>query len=510
MRIRYFAINVAQNEYRRNRIREQCANYNIPVEIFSAITPETLDTVPNRYDPKRTSRHWGRPLMDTELACGLSHICLWRRLMVDDSADAYVILEDDGTIVADLPALLDAVDFDGIDFLKLSGQHERPEKRVSALLGDHSLVKMAYGPLDTGAYLLTKPGAKRLERYCETMHMSIDVMMDRSYSHGVPVFAIKPYPVESRQNDNPDSPLVSDIGLRRNKYAPNKSEFEKFQTRVLRSCSSFSKRWSELSLFFDRNISKIVKGLAKKKVKIYRFFSIRTGKKYVKSVYGPIMKANWSDKTFNFAVDGSYGPTYAKYLQKIDHVFVFVDVGANQGLYSLIAAKNQHCKGVISFEPIPSTFEYLVDNVKQNGFQTQIATHMSAISEFSGEAKIFFCPDHSGKATLRDESEIGKSTIIKTVSAADLDQILPIGVPIYLKIDVEGHELEVLKEFLKCRAFQNIQSIYYEVDERWVNSESILNLLKEYSFREAGRNGNGRHYDQLVERTPDPSLSKSA
>ncbi len=248
MRIKYFAINVETNEYRRNRIREQCERLGINITVFKAITPATVSSVPNDYDPKRTSRHWGRPLMDTELGCGLSHISLWRQLLADPEADAYVVLEDDTTFLADLPNLLKLVNFEGIDFLKLTGQHKRPERALRNLTEEHHLVKMAYGPLDTGAYLLTKSGARRMEAYCKTMHMSIDVMMDRTYSHRVPVYAIKPYPAETRQNNNPDSPMVSDIGVRRKKYREDKTAMEKLQTRLLRSISSVQKRWATFAL----------------------------------------------------------------------------------------------------------------------------------------------------------------------------------------------------------------------------------------------------------------------
>src|ERR1041384_4654307 len=49
---------------------------------------------------------------------------------------------------------------------------------------------------------------------------------------------------------------------------------------------------------------------------------------------------------------------------------VFVDVGANIGLFTLIAARLVGPQGQVgSFEPTPETFARLKDNVQTNGFE---------------------------------------------------------------------------------------------------------------------------------------------
>ena len=149
--------------------------------------------------------------------------------------------EDDTTLLADLPKLIKEVDLHTIDFLKLSGQHKRLEKEQRALSEPYKLMKLAHGPLDAGAYLITKKGADRLEKYCSTMHMAIDVLMDRSYSHGVPIYSIQPYPAQTLQNENEGHPLCSNIGPRPNKYDPDKPFGERMITRILRLISSCQK-----------------------------------------------------------------------------------------------------------------------------------------------------------------------------------------------------------------------------------------------------------------------------
>jgi len=63
-----------------------------------------------------------------------------------------------------------------------------------------------------------------------------------------------------------------------------------------------------------------------------------TPPKYVKSFYGPLMFENWRDVTFRFCIRGSYGTVFSDYLKNYTKPFCFIDIGANQGLYSLIGA----------------------------------------------------------------------------------------------------------------------------------------------------------------------------
>ncbi|MCM5557651.1 glycosyltransferase family 25 protein [Pleomorphomonas sp. JP5] len=246
--IRYFAINVEKNTFRRERITSQCRRFGIPLEIFKAITPATISEVDSDYSEARTRRHWGRPLMPTERACGLSHLSLWRRLLADDACDAYVIFEDDVEIQADLPEIISEILAPNVDFVKFSGQHARPKKLVKNLKEGRALFKLAYGPLDASAYLLTKRGAKDLLAYCVTLHGAIDVLMDRSYDHGVPVFAVQPYPVQSLECSDPASPLFTDIGVRTAKYAADNSWTDRWHVRINRFVSSTKKRLAELAL----------------------------------------------------------------------------------------------------------------------------------------------------------------------------------------------------------------------------------------------------------------------
>lgn len=63
--------------------------------------------------------------------------------------------------------------------------------------------------------------------------------------------------------------------------------------------------------------------------------------KYVNSYYDIKLTPMWGDNTFKFCYCGGYGDFFANYLRNLDKNFVFIDIGANQGLYSIIAGNNE-------------------------------------------------------------------------------------------------------------------------------------------------------------------------
>ena len=66
----------------------------------------------------------------------------------------------------------------------------------------------------------------------------------------------------------------------------------------------------------------------------------------------------------------------------------FVDVGANIGYYSLVAAAVNPAIEVVSFEPMPAAFRYLKRNLALNGFE-HVKAEEVALSDVEGSATFF-------------------------------------------------------------------------------------------------------------------------
>lgn len=234
------------------------------------------------------------------------------------------------------------------------------------------------------------------------------------------------------------------------------------------------------------------------KLKLFNLFKFKN----VRTRYGVKCVSDFDDATFRFYFLGSYGFFYSNFLKSYASNFIFIDVGANKGLYSIIAAKNLNCEEVISFEPILETYEYLKQNCSLNDIIHKCQLHNLAISDACEVKKIPFDKYHSGKASIALEAESEQSNLV-SIHTVDKSIFSDISVEDHknyiLKVDVEGFELTVLEEIFKCEFSHAITNIFYEVDERWVNPSSIEKLLSENGFKNFKKNGMDEiHYDVLA------------
>src|SRR5690606_26973034 len=67
------------------------------------------------------------------------------------------------------------------------------------------------------------------------------------------------------------------------------------------------------------------------------------------------------------------------------HAKVILDIGANTGVYSLLACSVSDAAKVHSFEPVPRVYELLLRNVEVNNFAGRCEPHAVAISNQDSE-----------------------------------------------------------------------------------------------------------------------------
>lgn len=236
--------------------------------------------------------------------------------------------------------------------------------------------------------------------------------------------------------------------------------------------------------------------------RLRRKFHRLAGTRIVRSRYGVLMRANWQDATFRMCYAGSYGNALSDFLQNLDETFVFLDIGANQGLYSLIAAKTGRCTQAYAFEPVASTYGLLLENIEANRFGSLITPVAAAVSGSNGSAQIKKREAHSGGASLADTFPDKPADVetVRTLAAADLDDLVQPNGPIIVKIDVEGHEAVVIDQLLRSRHLQRMTAIFYEVDEAWHDPPKLEAALRSGGFSRFQRHGVGSHYDVLAMR----------
>ncbi|CAN5456325.1 hypothetical protein BH09BAC3_BH09BAC3_15220 [soil metagenome] len=129
---------------------------------------------------------------------------------------------------------------------------------------------------------------------------------------------------------------------------------------------------------------------------------------------------------------------------------VIFDIGANTGVYSLIAkAMNQKAK-VYAFEPVGRVFSKLQENIALNNFG--IVPIEKAVSNSDGTAVIYDTPaEHTYSVTVNKNLSSPETRVIETkIETITLNSFIrqnDIKRVDLIKIDVETHEPEVLEGF---------------------------------------------------------------
>jgi FkbM family methyltransferase len=167
------------------------------------------------------------------------------------------------------------------------------------------------------------------------------------------------------------------------------------------------------------------------------------------------------------------------------HADTIIDIGANSGYYSLISKSLNPKAQVFAFEPVDRIFNALKKNVAANGFD--ITCEQVALSNSTGTATLYDYPEqHHYQASLNKESMGRKDDVISyqvpTVQLdvyAEKNRLPKIAL---IKIDVEGHEVEVFEGALKILQ-QSKPSVLFEVKNE-TNAAHIQSIVEGlgYSF----------------------------
>jgi FkbM family methyltransferase len=120
----------------------------------------------------------------------------------------------------------------------------------------------------------------------------------------------------------------------------------------------------------------------------------------------------------------------------------FIDVGANNGLYSLVAATLRPDLSIDAFEPFPPVIEVLRRNIARNGFNGRIRVHEVALSDANGKATLHIPTINHGlldtSCSLQEDFQPWERII--EITRRRLDDCLLAVPPGIIKADIEGHE----------------------------------------------------------------------
>lgn len=161
---------------------------------------------------------------------------------------------------------------------------------------------------------------------------------------------------------------------------------------------------------------------------------------------------------------------------------LFIDVGANVGSYTILACAAMGASGY-AFEPVPSTFKRLFENIRLNHLENRVNCLNIGVGREQGS--IVFTSDMDTTNHALASGEKNDNTI--SVEVSTLDIVLRDELPTLIKIDVEGYETPVLEGALETLEKQTLHSVIMELNgsgNRYGFDESrILEMMSNYGFR---------------------------
>lgn len=182
-------------------------------------------------------------------------------------------------------------------------------------------------------------------------------------------------------------------------------------------------------------------------------------------------------------------------LKSLSKLNTIIDIGANKGQFSLAARYVCKNADIFSFEPLEKTaikFNKLFESDKQITLfksaigqkEENVVMHVSNRDDSSsllniGKNQTTIFPGTEEK----HKEEIKVASLNHYLSKEDLVQ------PVFVKIDVQGFELEVLKgsvDLLEYFDYIYVECSFIELYEKQALADEVITFLNNYSFKLRG------------------------
>jgi len=171
-----------------------------------------------------------------------------------------------------------------------------------------------------------------------------------------------------------------------------------------------------------------------------------------------------------------------------------IDIGANIGVYTKYLSEfvKPHGK-VLSIEPIPITYSFLCNNIEKLKL-LNVETYNVAIAEKEFTSKMIIPSGVSGENYFRAKALDTDDKILETNLRTIDVKFMPLDILVksldrsisFIKIDVEGFELSVLKGAIKTIE-GNKPSLLVEIDgdpsEDGSNADSVFKFLRALNYK---------------------------
>jgi|TARA_E500000318_G_scaffold72652_1_gene67296 FkbM family methyltransferase len=155
----------------------------------------------------------------------------------------------------------------------------------------------------------------------------------------------------------------------------------------------------------------------------------------------------------------------------------FIDIGAHVGTYAWSVAP--YCKEVIAFEPTRHNYNMMCANIALANLSHKIQTHNIGLSS-EDTYLTFHERDSDGGTNGFDTPYLGEGNT-QRLQVKQLDSFIIEDIGL-IKIDVEGHELEVLKGAIRTLQMNGFPPILFECWDIPELKEPLWNYLNSMGY----------------------------
>jgi FkbM family methyltransferase len=162
---------------------------------------------------------------------------------------------------------------------------------------------------------------------------------------------------------------------------------------------------------------------------------------------------------------------------------VILDCGSNIGMAALFFKSLYPEAEIVAFEPAPWACEAMEETIRANALQG-IALHNAALADEEGTLELYHDPEHPGSAVMSVFRDRMPGEAVR-VPAVRLSRYITKPVD-FLKLDVEGSELPVLRDLVSSGAIAKIRQMVIEFHHHLRPGEDklseCLSILERYGF----------------------------
>jgi FkbM family methyltransferase len=161
----------------------------------------------------------------------------------------------------------------------------------------------------------------------------------------------------------------------------------------------------------------------------------------------------------------------------------FIDIGANVGVYTLLAASKIRYGSIYSFEVFPKNYDRLQENIKLNQFP-QVKTYEIAVSDQTGTIALNIAEGDS--MPFITHAAANNTITVPTDTLDNLLQNQPLANLTLAKMDIEGAEILALKGALSLLKQQRPRVWILEINDTVSHfghqKQDLVDFLHSYGY----------------------------